>query len=122
MSANEREDRNCAAARDQFALLLYGELSFDEEERVESHLDVCAECRTALEREKAVHAAMDAVEVRPSPALLNRCREDLSELLGYERQAQTKPAWWEQLVPSLKINWLRPAGAMALLAIGFFGA
>ena len=34
-------------------MLLYGELYFDEEERVESHLDACGECRTALEREKA---------------------------------------------------------------------
>src|SRR5712664_1662378 len=122
MSANGPEEMNCAAARDQLALLLYGELSFDEEERVESHLDVCAECRAALEREKAVHAAMDAVEVRPSPALLHRCREDLSELLRYEQQAHAKPGWWEPLASGWKINWLRPAGAMALLAIGFFGA
>jgi len=122
MNANGREDMNCAAARDRFALLLYGELSFDEEERIESHLDVCAECRAALEREKAVQAAMDAVEVRPSPALLNRCREDLSELLHAARRAEAGPGWWEQFASSFRIHWLRPAGAMALLAIGFFGA
>jgi hypothetical protein len=122
MSAKGREEMNCAAARDRLALLLYGELSFDEEERVESHLDVCAECRAALEREKAVHAAMDAVEVRPSPALLDRCREDLSELLRYRRARQVQPGWWEQFASSWKMHWLRPAGAMALLAIGFFGA
>ncbi len=45
----------------QFALLLYGELSFDEEERVDAHLDGCAECRAALEREKSLHAAFDGV-------------------------------------------------------------
>ena len=122
MSVNGREDMNCAAARDQFALLLYGELSFDEEERVESHLDACAECRAALEREKALHAALDAVEVRPSPALLDRCREDLSELLRYQQRAQAQPGWWEQFASNWKIHWLRPAGAMALLAIGFLGA
>jgi len=122
MSANEREQMKCEAARDQFALLLYGELSFDEEERVESHLDVCAACRAALEREKALQAAMDTVEVRPSPALLNRCREDLSELLNSARRAETGPSWWEQFASSWKIHWLRPAAAMALLAIGFFGA
>lgn len=122
MSPNEREEINCAAARDRLALLLYGELSFDEEERVESHLEVCAECRAALEREKALHAALDAVEVRPSPALLDRCREDLPELLRYQRRAQAQPGWWEQFASNWKIHWLRPAGAMALLAIGFFGA
>jgi hypothetical protein len=122
MSANGREEMNCAAARDRFALLLYGELTFDEEERVESHLDVCADCRAALEREKALHAALDAVEVRPSPALLSRCREDLSELLHYDQRAQTQPGWWEQFASGFRIHWLRPAGAMALLAVGFFGA
>jgi hypothetical protein len=122
MSTHGPEELNCAAARNQFALLLYGELSFDEEERVDSHLDVCAECRAAFEREKVLQAAMDAVEVRPSPALLNRCREDLSELLSSARRADSKPGWWEQFASSFKINWLRPAGAMALLAIGFFGA
>jgi hypothetical protein len=65
---------------------------------------------------------MDAVEVHPSPALLNRCREDLSELLHSARRAEAGPGWWEQFVSSWKINWLRPAGAMALVAIGFFGA
>ena len=45
MSEHEREEMNCGPARDRLALLLYGELSFDEEERVESHLDVCSECR-----------------------------------------------------------------------------
>ena len=72
MSTNEREEMRreemkCQAARDQFALLLYGELSFDEEERVESHLDGCADCRAALERQKALHDAVDAAAVTPCP-------------------------------------------------------
>ena len=40
-------------------MLLYGELSFDEEETVDAHLEGCAECRAALERERALHAAFD---------------------------------------------------------------
>ena len=46
-----KENMTCTEARDQFALMLYGELSFDEEERVESHLDTCSECRAALEHQ-----------------------------------------------------------------------
>ena len=38
---------DCATVRDQLAFLLYGELSFDEEEKMETHLDACADCRTA---------------------------------------------------------------------------
>jgi hypothetical protein len=119
------ESSNCAAVRDQFALLLYGELSFDEEEQVESHLDGCAPCRLALERQKAIHEAMDGVAVAPSPALLSRSREDLSAALDRERRA-TAGSWWRQLWLPLtgdwKVTFLRPAGALALLAVGFFAA
>lgn len=113
---------NCKNAREQFALLLYGELSFDEEERIESHLDGCAECRAALERQKALHDAVDAAAVTPSPALLSRCREDLAELLPREKPASGWALWWNQMASGWKIQFLRPMGAMALLAIGFFAA
>ena len=79
-------ESNCKNVQGQFALLLYGELSFDEEERVESHLDGCTECRAALVRQRALHEALDGVAVTPSPALLSRCREDLTQLLG-QREA-----------------------------------
>ena len=44
------ESLNCKNIQGQFALLLYGELSFDEEERIESHLDGCTECRMPSRR------------------------------------------------------------------------
>ena len=113
---------NCKHVQGQFALLLYGELNFDEEERVESHLDGCADCRSALERQRSLHEALDGVAVAPSPALLNRCREDLTQLLGHEKPALGKPSWWRQMIASWNIQFLRPMTAMALLAVGFFGA
>jgi hypothetical protein len=121
------ESVNCKNIQGQFALLLYGELSFDEEERVESHLDGCAECHAALERQRALHGALDGVAVTPSPALLSRCREDLTQLLGQEKPASGwaaawKPSWWRQMTGGLKIQFLRPMTAMALLAVGFFAA
>ena len=116
------ESLNCKNVREQFALLLYGELNFDEEERIESHLDGCAECRGALERQKALHEAVDAAAVTPSPALLNRCREDLGELLLREKPRSGWAHWWNQMSSGWKIQFLRPVGAMALLAVGFFAA
>ena len=116
-----REPKDCTAVRDQFALLLYGELSFDEEERVESHLDGCAECRRALEHQRALHQAVDSLAVTPSPALLSRSREDLSARLDRERAAGMG-TWWHHLTAGWKIQLLRPAGAVALLAIGFLAA
>jgi hypothetical protein len=131
---------NCADVRDRLALLLYGELSFDEEERAELHVGSCADCRTALARQKALHAAVDSVEVTASPALLARCREEFFDTLhaqdpalspatsahGPERAAETGDSWWSQFLSSFegkwKMQWMRPAGALALLAIGFMAA
>jgi len=109
---------DCKWARQRLALLLYGELNLDEEERVESHLDGCAECREVLGREKAMHAALDSVEVEPSPSLLTECREDLRLRLD-ESPAPRRIAWWQRI--SAAWVW-RPAAALALVAIGFFAA
>ena len=87
----------CTAVRGQLALLLYGELSFDEEERVESHLDACPDCRQALERQKMLHDAIDAVVVTPSPALLSSCREDVTEWLDRKEPVAGLAARWKQL-------------------------
>ena len=112
----------CTTARDQFALLLYGELSFDEEERVESHLDNCAECRVALAHQKELHQALDAADVTPSPDLLVRNRANLAHKLDHEASRN----WWSDLASGLRLRWahpiLQPLGAVALLTVGFFGA
>jgi hypothetical protein len=125
---------NCEPVREQLPLLLYGELSFDEEEAVESHLEGCAECRVALDRERELAAVFDQVAVEPSPALLRACREDLAAQLAMEapmaavpaegRDASTQQHWWDRFVDTLTmpLNMLRPAGAVALIAVGFLGA
>ena len=132
----------CEAMRDQLALLLYGELSFDEEERFDAHLDSCSDCRAALDRQKALHAAIDDLEITPSPALLSTCRDAFFEAIDlrtadsqhaaelHERPLQIASArktesWWSQVRSSfegLTAHWMRPAGAMAMLAIGFMAA
>jgi hypothetical protein len=122
MSENFKEKSNCTAVREQFALMLYGELSFDEEERVESHLDVCAECREDLARQKFLHEAVDGVGITPSPAFLGVCRKDVSDLLRRENPESRMAAWWREFASGWKIQFLRPAGAVALLAAGFFAA
>jgi hypothetical protein len=117
--------KDCQWSRDRFALLLYGELNFDDEERVEAHLDACADCRAALLREKALHAAFDTVEIAPSPSLLRECREDL-RLRLIEEPAPRAAGWWERTVDALTLRpsagMLRPVGALTLIALGFFGA
>jgi hypothetical protein len=126
-------DLTCAAAREQFSLLLYGELSFDDEERVEAHLDACGECRTGLEREKAAHAAFDGIEISPAPSLLRECREDFRVRL-LDEQASPHPSrasWWDKFVDGITLRpfsapfsmgLIRPAGALTLIALGFVAA
>lgn len=112
---------NCASARDRFALYLYSELSFDEEERIESHLDSCTACREALERQKAVQAALDNIGVEPSPALLRSCREELHIRLAEEPGA-ARQGWWDRFTEMVAGPVWKPAGALTLVALGFTAA
>lgn len=129
----------CATAREQFSLLLYGELSFDDEERLETHLETCTECSAGFEREKSLHASLDGVEITPSPSLLRVCREELRARLVEESvmpRAAARVGWWEQFTDLLTgrkadvdsgmsgrggFIW-KPAAALSLIAIGFFAA
>jgi hypothetical protein len=132
----------CAQARMQFALLLYGELSFDEEEGVETHLEGCAECRTELEREKSLHAAFASVAVDPPPSLLRQCRGDLAAALSHypvprpkhgqgpehgQRSEHGQAGWWDRLVDFVGGGLVlrpgfSPLWAAALVFLGFLGA
>lgn len=115
----------CEAIRQQLPMLIYGELSFDQEEAVESHLETCQKCRAALARERELLAACDEVAVEPSPALLRQAREELWARLGVEPPPRpVRRSWWDQILDAVTMPavFLKPAGAAALIAIGFFGA
>ena len=122
---------SCESIREQLPMLLYGELSFDEEESVESHLDGCSDCRAALAQERELSVAFDQVSVEPSPALLRACRESLAERLKSEAAPMTvaqagapRVGWWDRFIDlvTMPANMMRPAGAVALIAVGFLGA
>lgn len=120
---------SCEGVRGQLGMLLYGELSFDEEESVETHLESCAECRKALEREQRLHAAFDQAEVEPAASALWESRQMLQERIAAEHAASHRSGWWDQIVDALTFRpaegipgWLRTAGALALVTLGFFGA
>jgi len=135
---SEAEAKNlCTGVRDQLALLLYGELSFDEEEIVETHLDTCAECRVALTRQRELHVAFDRLQVEPPPSLLRECRAALgSQWVGAPAMPAPREGWWDKLVHLITgqgplgsgsaghgfSGFLRPAGALTLIAVGFLGA
>jgi hypothetical protein len=114
---------NCEAAQRNLSLFLYGELSLEDEQAFQDHVEACAECRRAFEAEKAIHEALDAHELDAPQPLLIRCRRDLELRLAHAGAAggagfgARLRSFFSQS-PSL----LRPAGALALLALGFFAA
>ncbi len=102
-----------------------GELSFDEEERLEVHIDECPSCRAETARQRRLHQLLDESEPALPEGLLTGARLELRSRLRHER----KPAslFWSRLsefftirmVPAPAVQFL---GAIALVAAGFFGA
>jgi hypothetical protein len=115
---------SCQTILNQLPLMLYGELSFDEEELVQQHLDGCASCRTELERERKMHQAIDCAEPETPAQLLSDCRRALRvevAALAEHGIAPKRSAWafLHNLLPSNSNLW-KPAAAVALVAVGFF--
>jgi hypothetical protein len=110
---------SCEKIRMQLSLLLYGELSFDEEESVDAHLEGCAECRAALERERELQAAFDQAEAEPPASVLWESRQNLQRQIAAEHAPPHRASWWDRF---LDTAWLKPAGGLALLTIGFMAA
>jgi hypothetical protein len=115
----------CDEAKKTMPLFLYGELSFEEEERLETHIDECADCRAALARDKALFKSMDAAETAPSQELLEQCRADLHLRLAH---AQPEHAgFWNKLRDGFTVRFhfagfAQPLGAVAMLILGFAAA
>jgi hypothetical protein len=116
----------CDDARKTLPLFLYGELSFEDEEQLEVHVDECDACRDALAREKLLFKSLDAAEIVPSAELLADCRAQLRQRL--EHAAPERASFWDKIRQGFTINFhfapgiMQPIGALAMLAIGFFGA
>jgi hypothetical protein len=113
---------NCETARKSLSLLLYGELAFEEEERVWRHVDGCESCRGALAQERQFHAACDSQELEPPPDLLLQSRLALRRRLSSAREERARHGIWDFFQVRWAPSYLRPVGALALVAVGFFGA
>jgi HEAT repeat protein len=112
---------SCDSVTKALSLFLYGELSFEEEEAVHRHLDGCEDCRQALVRERALHNALDEVALHPPADLLAECRGGLRRSL--DRESVRRNNWlvrvWDWTGQPVSPSFLKPAGAVALLMLGF---
>ncbi len=122
---------NCEMVSRSIPLYFYGELSLEDEGRIEDHLEACAACRQELDRHKRLLQALDRRALDPPACLLAECREDLMRAVYHQeapsRTRSTKRAWplLQQgfgilLAPISRFRV--PLGAAALLALGFFSA
>ena len=121
----------CDAVTKAIPLYHYGELPPEVEDAVEEHVDVCGECRQELERQRALAAALDRRIVAPPPDLLAECRHELARAIYREetpavrRTASDPWGLFREAFHSLwhpGIRFRQPAGAVALIALGFFAA
>jgi anti-sigma factor RsiW len=114
----------CQSVTEQIPLYLYGEVAAQAEEEIEAHLHQCPACRAELEVHRRLHAAVDLARVEPAAPLLLDCRRRLFEAAFDDAQAHPRSGWsrWLPVWRPLAYGWGLPAGALALLAVGFFSA
>lgn len=115
-------------------LYYYGELTPDEEERVEEHTHACAACTRELAQQRALAAALDRRQIAPSAILLSDCRSDLMAAIqgGAPRVDPSVKGPWRLFLDAVTASWIgvgggmgrlrQPVGALALISIGFFAA
>jgi anti-sigma factor RsiW len=120
----------CDAVGKLIPLYFYGELPSEEEDRVEAHLHQCADCTRELDRLSALGEVLSRRQAELPALLLEDCRADLRAAVQGGApllKPQTKGPWklfLEAVASSMpSLSRLRiPAGALAMLAIGFVAA
>jgi hypothetical protein len=111
-------------------LYYYGDLTPEEEDLFDEHLHECTVCTAEMERQRVLAAMLDRRRLEPPPMLLEDCRADLMAALagGAPAVEKTRKGPWTLFLEALNISFAgfgrmrQPAGALALIAIGFFAA
>jgi len=116
----------CVEAAKALPLLIYGEMSFEAEDELESHLENCPDCRQELVRYRALLKGIDETALEPSPELLLESRQRLRQSLVSARSSRAH--LWDRVREAFTIRLgplpsaFQPIGALALILMGFLGA
>jgi hypothetical protein len=115
---------NCDKVTTQLPLMLYGDVSFDEEELVHAHLQDCAECRGEMERIRTFHDLLaDAEPAIPADLLRNNRRQLRVSVAALGEAGIVAPrarvAFLPRFFPDFPV-W-KPAAALLLVVLGFAG-
>jgi len=119
----------CESVLKSMPLYFYGELTPAEEDGMEEHLHRCRSCAREMERQRALGVMADRHRAEIPAGLLEDCRTDLmAAIQGGAGAAERGPGAWRLFLNAVSESlsgWSRfrqPAGALALLAVGFFAA
>jgi hypothetical protein len=120
----------CDSVSKLIPLYPYGELTPEEEDRLEQHLHECANCTRQMDRQTELSAALDGRRMDLPPTLLEDCREDLMAAIQGGAGVIDGPAKgpWTLFLEAVGATFSslgriqRPVGALALIAVGFFAA
>jgi hypothetical protein len=120
----------CDSVTKLIPLYYYGDLTPEEEDLFDEHLHECTACTSEMERQRVLAAALDQRRLEPPALLLEDCRADLMAAIAGGAPVMEKAAKgpWTLFLEALNISFAgfgkmrQPAGALALIAIGFFAA
>lgn len=120
----------CDSVSKLIPLYFYGELTPDEEERLEDHLHECAPCTQALSQQRSLAAALDQRQQDVPMLLLEDCRMDLMAAIqgGAPRAEKSSKGPWTLFLEAMGATFTglhrlqRPVGAFALIALGFLAS
>lgn len=99
----------------------YGELPPEQEENLEAHCAVCKPCGREVEKYRSFAGMLDEAELEPSLVLLSECRQMLAQRVTEWERPAPQVNWWRKLL-DLNLDFRVPVGAVALIAVGWFGA
>jgi len=117
---------SCDSASKLIPLYYYGELTPEEEDRLDQHLHECPACAAAMERQRALAAALDRRQLDVPPLLLDDCRADLMAAIagGAARAERPTKGPWALFLEAVGVTFAgfgrvrQPIGALALVVLG----
>ena len=112
---------SCVETMRRIPLYCYGEVTDGTEELLEAHLSECEDCKAELNHQRAMMALLDTRPGYADPVLLSECRRNLRAALHTPLKSWSLPAWLKNPL-LVQIPFRVPIGALALVALGWFGA
>lgn len=114
----------CVEVLREIPLYCYGE-GLKAEDDFEAHLAECEDCTAELALQRKMLEVLDARPQSNDAALLTECRMDFRRAMRVERlEPRASNNLWEKLrhISEWHIPMRVPVGAIALVALGWFGA